>query len=137
MSSNIVIDSRVIIPDLEGRILFLKRASKVANGMWNLPGGKVESMDSVNDTSRKEVMEESGLVIKDLDFLFFDESLGSSFDKKHYISFYLLANGYGGRVELNEESSDYDWVKPAEIPMLEVAFNNDLAVNRYLQGLRR
>ena len=70
MDGNIVIDSRVIIPDLEGRILFLKRASKVANGMWNLPGGKVESMDSVNDTSRKEVMEESGLIVKNLDFLF-------------------------------------------------------------------
>lgn len=131
----IIANTRVIIPNLEGRILLLQRASKTANGLWNLPGGKVDSGVYMNDTCENEVDEETGLIIKNPEFLFYLEEPNSLHDGRHYLSFYFLAKGYGGNVRLNEESSAFDWVNPkTELDNYQITFGNDLGIRKYLMN---
>lgn len=50
-----------VIPDERGAILLQKR---VGNGLWGLPGGIMELGESLDETAKREVFEETGLNIE-------------------------------------------------------------------------
>lgn len=53
----------VIVLDAEGRILLLQRAD---TGGWGLPGGFMDPGETLEETARREVMEEVGLKLGEL-----------------------------------------------------------------------
>ena len=57
----ILVGSVVIITDSAGRMLLQQR--RYPYGVWGLPGGLMELGESVEDTTRREVHEETGLRI--------------------------------------------------------------------------
>lgn len=58
----IIVTGGAIIRDHRGRILFQRRSDY---GNWGLPGGGMEAGESVEETMRREVLEETGLVVRD------------------------------------------------------------------------
>ncbi|MFC3454913.1 NUDIX hydrolase [Amycolatopsis speibonae] len=56
----------VVVTDPDGRVLLLER---VDTGGWGLPGGLMEPGESFEETGRREVREEIGLEIGDLNLL--------------------------------------------------------------------
>ena len=56
----IVVTGGAIIRDKNGRVLFQKRSDY---GNWGLPGGAMEPGESVEDTMKREVYEETGLEV--------------------------------------------------------------------------
>lgn len=57
--------SKVIVVDREKNILLLKRP----DGIWDIPGGLMELGESLEEAGIREVYEETGLKIKNLNFL--------------------------------------------------------------------
>ncbi|MEV7196278.1 NUDIX hydrolase [Streptomyces sp. NPDC093510] len=53
----------VLLTDEEGRVLLLARAD---TGGWGLPGGLMEPGERLEDTGRREVREETGLSVGEL-----------------------------------------------------------------------
>lgn len=53
----------VIVVDSSGRVLLLERAD---TGGWGLPGGFMDPGESLEETARREVMEEVGLEVSEL-----------------------------------------------------------------------
>lgn len=53
-----------IIEDVDGRILLQKRSDY---GVWGIPGGLLEIGESFDATVKREVKEETGLELKDLE----------------------------------------------------------------------
>jgi ADP-ribose pyrophosphatase YjhB (NUDIX family) len=51
----------VLFDENRGKILLTRRAD---NGLWCLPGGKMESGESVEECCRREVLEETGLQVR-------------------------------------------------------------------------
>ena len=51
---------RAVIQDQEGRVLFIQRSD---NGRWALPAGSMELHESVLDSLKREVKEETGLTV--------------------------------------------------------------------------
>lgn len=134
--SKLIGNVRMIIPDLEDRILILKRASPIGYGLWNLPGGKIDLGQYITDVCRKEGLEETGLDIGEIRPLFFDESPISKSDGNHYLTFYNEVLSYSGKIVLNEESFDYNWIGPDQIDKYDFAFGNDGAIRRYYKEKR-
>jgi len=67
-----VVAIRAITQDPQGRILLLKRAnSEYGEGQWCLPGGKLDYNDTPEHTVEKELLEETGLAVADVTFLFY------------------------------------------------------------------
>lgn len=140
--ADIVPNVRVLIPNVEDRVLILRRSmDTVGAGLWCLPGGTVDFGNYITQTGMKEVKEETGLQVRNLEELAWTEEIHSE-DKrgtlKHYMTFYLLSHGFSGQVKINGESTDHHWINPYsedELQLYPFAFLNDEAIRRYV--LRR
>jgi ADP-ribose pyrophosphatase YjhB (NUDIX family) len=53
----------------DGRMLLVRRLREPEAGCWGLPGGKVEWMEAVEQSVRREIHEELGIVLHDLALL--------------------------------------------------------------------
>lgn len=62
----IIVTGGALIKDSKGRILLQKRSDY---GDWGLPGGAMEPGESIEETMIREVREETGISIKEYDFL--------------------------------------------------------------------
>lgn len=74
----------------DGKILFMHRLSQHGHGTWSTPGGHVEYGEAPTDTVRREVLEETGMELGEVQFAtltndFFEES------GKHYITLWFVA----------------------------------------------
>lgn len=67
------VGASVIVVDSEGRILLQKRRD---NGLWGYAGGSVELDEEVEKAAMRELFEETGLVVNEL------ELFGVFFGKK-------------------------------------------------------
>ncbi|WP_028547743.1 NUDIX domain-containing protein [Paenibacillus sp. UNC451MF] len=56
----IIVTGGAVIKDKHGRILMQRRSDY---GNWGLPGGGMEAGESVEETMKREVLEETGLVV--------------------------------------------------------------------------
>lgn len=105
------------VVEREGRYLMLKRAEDQSSaGKWTFPAGRVEEDESRREAALRELEEESGLegsVIDSGEFYLNEEELGIW--RVHP----FLIDAEGG-VELNEEHSEYRWLKEEEIEDLEI-----------------
>ena len=79
----------------DGRLLLVKRRRAPEAGCWNLPGGKVDFGERVEDAIRREIAEEVGVQIHLLRPLAVVEMIG--LDDQHWVSPTWLA-----RIETGE-----------------------------------
>lgn len=53
----------------DGKILLIKRGAEPFKGFWALPGGYVDWDETVEDAVRREVAEETGLMVTSLELI--------------------------------------------------------------------
>jgi 8-oxo-dGTP diphosphatase len=122
---------RLVIPDVEGRVLALRRQNcDYGEGLWCLPGGKVDYGDTVEETVAKELMEETSLECTESRFLFYQDSPPEAPGLMHCINLYFECR-VSGDITLNEESSEYAWIARDNLDSYEMIFLNDEALRRY------
>jgi 8-oxo-dGTP pyrophosphatase MutT (NUDIX family) len=124
---------RLIVHDIDGRILLLQRApGSSAAGRWCLPGGKAEVGEDLYDTARRELEEETGLVGETVTYLFAQKSFGEGEVEGTWDVFYFQCIA-SGEVAIDAESSSFAWVHPSELGGYDLAFRNDEALARFRQ----
>ena len=66
MSAKLVLVAACALIDVDGRILLAQRpAGKPMAGLWEFPGGKVESGERPEDSLIRELKEELGIVVQE------------------------------------------------------------------------
>lgn len=111
---------KILISDPAGRVLLLKRSmkSKGNPGKWDFPGGKIDPGEDFEEAIRREVAEETGLIIT------IDGAAGTAQSESPTRRIiYLILKGHveSGEFRLSEEHEDYTWVTPENLR------NKDLA----------
>ena len=53
-----------IVFDREGRVLLVERGRPPGQGLWSIPGGKLEPRETLAQAVAREVLEETGLVVE-------------------------------------------------------------------------
>ncbi|SCG85206.1 NUDIX hydrolase [Methanobacterium congolense] len=111
---------RVILTDPDGKILIIKRSteSKTNPGRWELPGGKVDQNESIDQALLREVYEETGLKITP------DHVVGVSEQNLHIIrAVHIIMSGriIEGELTLSPEHEGYAWVFLENLSNYELA----------------
>ena len=122
---------RAIITNAEGKVLILKRENtKYCEGLWNLPGGKLEYNETVESALTAEVREETGLTVTGFNFFSYLDNLPGKKGELHYITLVFICRTVG-TVKLSPESSEYRWIGNEELKDFEMAFRNGEAVREF------
>jgi ADP-ribose pyrophosphatase YjhB (NUDIX family) len=102
----------------EGRVLVARRARPPANGVFSLPGGVVETGETLHEAVKREVMEETSITIEPVALAGFRETIVRDVDgrvERHFVILPFAARWIAGEPRLNEELSEARWVRPAEL----------------------
>ncbi len=94
--------------------IFLMKSPKWEN-QWLVPGGKVEKGDSIKETVKKEVKEETNLELKKVKFLeAVDGGNPDDFERDtHFIFLNYICRATSTEVELDQrEAVEYVWIEP-------------------------
>jgi 8-oxo-dGTP diphosphatase len=128
-----VVAIRVFVADAQDRILLLRRAnSEYGEGQWCLPGGKLDYGDTPESTVTKELVEETGLGAKDVEFLFYQNSPPPQPGQMHCVNLYFRCTAVGA-ITLNEESSAFVWVTLEEALGYKPVFGAEPAIRRVIE----
>ena len=103
----IMVVAGAFVLDKENRVRMQKRSD---NGQWGFPGGFMELGENVQDTARREVYEETGLILNELEL--FGIYSGPQYDKVFpngdqvsLVQISFICKSYtGDLVDSNEES---------------------------------
>jgi 8-oxo-dGTP diphosphatase len=101
-----------------GQILVVRRARSPAEGLFSLPGGVVESGETLAQALIREVREETSLAIEPVALAGFRETITRDRDgrvERHFVILPFAARWRAGEVALNEELSEARWLDPAEL----------------------
>lgn len=66
----LTVDVVLISRDKQSRVLLIKRAKNPFEGRWAIPGGFVEEGETLAEAARRELKEETGLVVGELEQLY-------------------------------------------------------------------
>ncbi|HAN09953.1 MAG TPA: DNA mismatch repair protein MutT [Clostridiales bacterium] len=92
----------------ERKILMGKRKNSHGEGTWALPGGHLEMFETWEECSKREVLEETGINIKNLKFGAVTNDIFEK-ENKHYITIFMLSEYDFGEVKLLEPNKCEEW----------------------------
>ena len=122
-----------LIFDPAGRLLLIR------SGKWRdrfvVPGGHIELGERMEEALRREVREETGLEVHDIEFLCFQEFIydDAFWQPRHFIFFDFACRTDSTDVRLNEEAQEHVWVFPEEALNLALEPYTMVAVREYLK----
>ncbi len=116
----LMVGTGILIQDADKRLLLLKRSD---NHLWGLPGGAVEPGEQIEQAARREILEETGLEVQDLELfgvysgpeLFYEYPNG---DQVYNVSIIYMARGVSGNISLNQEHTAWQYFADEDIPLL-------------------
>jgi nucleoside triphosphatase len=121
-----------LILNAEGA-LFLMRSHKW-RGQYVVPGGHIELGESMVQALHREVKEETGLDIHDVEFLCFQEFIYDEafWKRRHFIFFDFVCRTDSNEATLNSEAEDYRWIRLEDALDLLVEPYTRKAIRAYL-----
>lgn len=109
----------------QNRVLLVKRAKLPYEGLWTIPGGKVNWGETLQQAAEREVLEETGVIVKAKNPIFaFDLINTESSDvgkaqveiSYHYIVIDLEAEYLSGEPRAESDARDAAWFECSDIP---------------------
>ena len=108
--------SAAIIRD--GKVLVVRRARQPALGIYTLPGGAVETGETLMQAATREVREETSLEIEPVALAGHREAIVRDAQgriERHFVILCFAARWRSGEAVLNEELDDARWLEPAAL----------------------
>ncbi len=104
-----------VIFDDAGRVLLVRRGRPPGEGLWTVPGGKLEPHEQLADAVVREVREETGLQVRCGPLVEVVERMGEGW---HFVILDYLATVLGGALVAGDDVTDARWVTAAELAAL-------------------
>ena len=106
-----------VIVRRSGRVLLGRRRGTHGAGTWQFPGGHLKYGESVEDCARRELLEETGLVLGEVRLGPFTNDIFTE-ENCHYITLYAIGDSWDGDAELKEpeKCEKWEWREWADLP---------------------
>ena len=105
------------------RILMAQRGKEPLKGSWSLPGGALETGESLADGVRREVREETSLDIRPIGVLEIFERImrdASGAPEYHYVLIDYMCRIIGGTLAPGDDVCAVEWVRCRDLPKLQI-----------------
>ncbi len=107
----------------DGNVLLVKRASPPNQGMWAIPGGRVELGETLQRAAERELREETGIIaragnpIYTFDVIQRDEAGRVRF---HYVIVDLWMEYIAGEVRAGDDAAEARWITYQDLTALSI-----------------
>jgi len=120
----------IIAPD---HTMFLMRSHKWQD-QYVMPGGHIELGETMEEALRREIREETGLEIHDIEFCGYQEFIydPAYWKPRHFIFFDFACRSDSKDATLSDEGQSYVWVTPETALELVTEPYTLRAIRRYL-----
>lgn len=115
--------------------IFLARGPKWGT-QWTIAGGKIEINETAEAALKREIKEEVGIDIDQLEFLGIQDGINPAFYHRpaHFIFLDYLAHYASGEIRLSPELSEYQWIEPEKaLATLAIEPTTVLLINKFLE----
>ncbi|MGA8367601.1 MAG: NUDIX hydrolase [Candidatus Acidiferrales bacterium] len=106
----------VVISD--GRALLVRRGGQPLKGRWSIPGGMLETGETLYEGVRRELAEETGLEVRVVELIEVFERISLDAAGKtryHFVVLDYLCEAVGGNARAGSDVTDVAWASPAEL----------------------
>lgn len=126
------VTQKAIVLNTEGKLLTMRRTETAPTCPlhWDLPGGVLNYGEDPTTGITREILEETGLTVKDVEP--FDVSAIVESDEKHWVTICYTARVVSTGVVLSYEHDAWKWVSPTEF--LELKISDKL--RRYVKNIQ-
>lgn len=100
------------------RILLVERGKEPLKGLWSLPGGALETGERLEEGIRREVLEETGLVVQPTGLATIFERIMPDAEGRteyHYVLVDYVCRVVSGEAKAATDVSAVAWVREAEL----------------------
>lgn len=105
------------------RILMAQRGKQPLLGWWSLPGGALETGESLAEAVRREVREETGLEIEPIGVIEIFERImrdAAGVPEYHYVLIDYLCRVIGGALQAGDDVCRAEWMERGELANLQI-----------------
>lgn len=111
----------------DDKFIMGKRRGSHGHDTWSLPGGHLEFGESWEEGAKREVLEETGLIIDNVRFLAATNDIFPA-DNKHYVTVWVYSDWKSGQPKITEPDKyiDQEWhtFQTLPSPLFEPCWKN-------------
>ena len=122
------------------KLLIVERGKEPLKGYWSLPGGIVEIGEKLEQSIRREVLEETGLEVEPLSVFEIFERIIPDLEGRaeyHYVLIDYLCRPVGGRLCAASDVSRVTWVEQQNLRDYRLTDGTLAVVERAFANLQR
>lgn len=114
--------------------IFLMKSPKWKD-KYVIPGGHIELGETAKEALKREIWEETGMHIFDLEYLSWLEFIydNAFWKKRHFIFLNYTAKTKSSKIKLNSEGTEYTWVSPKKALTLPIEPYTRRAILNFLK----
>jgi 8-oxo-dGTP diphosphatase len=120
----------------DNQVLLTIRGKEPRKGLWGIPGGVVEVGETLVEAVKREVHEETGLIVEPMDLITVFDSINRDDDGRvryHYILFEYLCKYISGDVVAGDDAPDARWVSLDKLDSLPIMVNTRRFIERIIK----
>jgi ADP-ribose pyrophosphatase YjhB (NUDIX family) len=102
----------------DGRILLARRARAPGRDLFSLPGGVVETGETLAEAVTREVLEETGLIVEPVRLAGYRDAIVRDADgrvERHFVILAFACRWRAGEPTASDEVSEARWVAPEDV----------------------